>query len=237
MTPEPAGVQWAQRWQYALYAAIALAALLFFVILLPGSRDYFRRFLGEMQPIVVLLVAAVSGAAALWWLHYGYGFALFNRATIGRGLILAFGLASLIAVEVVIADFFVRYPEDTNVPLPQALLFYPAIGFVAEIVFHLLPLAMILLLLRPAGPYLGTERVVWLAVLLVAVAEPTFQILFDRSPLSWADLYTWLHVFLIACVQLYLLRRFDFITMYGFRLIYYSYWHILWGALRLKLLF
>ena len=230
-------MQWAPRWQYALYAAIALTSLLFFVILLPGSRDDFRRFLGETNPILVLLVAAGGGAIALWWLRYGYGLELFNRATIWRGLSLAFGLASLIAVEVVIADFFVRYPEDTNVPLPQALLFYPAIGFVAEIIFHLIPLAVLLLLFRPAAHLLGPDRVVWLSILLVAALEPTFQILFDRSPFNWTDLYTWLHVFLIALAQLYLLRRFDFITMYSFRLIYYSYWHILWGALRLKLLF
>jgi Tn3 transposase DDE domain len=39
-------------------------------------------------------------------------------------------------------------PADMNVPLPYALLFYPAIGFVVEVLFKALPLA----LLRPFQP-------------------------------------------------------------------------------------
>ena len=63
------------------------------------------------------------------------------------------------------------------------------------------------------------------------------QVLFDSEPFSWADVYTWVHVFAIALLQLYVFRRFDFTSMYVFRLIYYAYWHIIWGVLRLELLF
>ena len=41
----------------------------------------------------------------------------------------------------------------------------------------------------------------------------------------------------VACLQLYVLRRFDFASMYTFRLIYYGYWHIAWGVIRLEVLF
>ena len=54
-------------------------------------------------------------------------------------------LLSILAV--VVADILLRYPEDTNAPWPAALLFYPAIGFVAEILFHVVPLALLMLLL------------------------------------------------------------------------------------------
>jgi hypothetical protein len=40
-----------------------------------------------------------------------------------------------------------------------------------------------------------------------------------------------------AFLQLYVFRRFDFASMYAFRLVYYAYWHILWGVIRLKVLF
>ena len=57
-----------------------------------------------------------------------------------------------IRVAIIIADFFIRYPEDINVPVPEALLFYPAVGFVAEIAFHVLPLALLLFVLAPLIP-------------------------------------------------------------------------------------
>jgi hypothetical protein len=49
--------------------------------------------------------------------------------------------------------------------------------------------------------------------------------------------YVGLHIFLIGLVQLLLFTRYDFITMYTFRLSYYAIWHILWGHLRLNLIF
>jgi hypothetical protein len=225
------------RGQYAAYGALFGLALLSFVLLLPSSGAYFRRFLGQANPILVLVGAAVIGAGALWMLRSRHGFVLLQgRATL-RGIGRSAILATALGVEIVVADLLIRYPEDTNVPMPQALLFYPAIGFVAELLFHVLPLALLLLALSPLAGRLGRERLVWLGILLVAVLEPTFQVLFEGNALTWGDAYTWLHIFAIAFLQLYVFRRFDFLSMYAFRLLYYAYWHILWGVIRLKLLF
>jgi hypothetical protein len=185
----------------------------------------------------VLLFAAVAGAGSLWLLQSRYKFVLFMGRGTTRGLALSAGLATLLAMAIVIADFFIRYPEDTNVPIPQAILFYPSVGFIAEIIFHVFPLAIILLVLNPLGRWIGSERVIWLAIFIVAVLEPTFQILFGGETLTWGSAYTWIHVFAIAFLQLYVFRRFDFVSMYGFRMVYYLYWHILWGSLRLDILF
>lgn len=138
---------------------------------------------------------------------------------------------------IVIADLIIRYPKDLNVPPPLALLFYPAIGFVAEIGLHVVPLSLLLLALTPLAPRLGKERVVWPAILLVAAAEPTYQVLFEGKPFTGVAAYTWVHVFVIAAFQLYAFRRFDFVSMFLFRLFYYAYWHILWGVARLEVLF
>lgn len=43
-----------------------------------------------------------------------------------------------------------------------------------------------------------------------------------------------LHVFLINLSQLMIFKRYD---LYSFRLVYYIFWHIVWGYMRLKLLF
>jgi hypothetical protein len=225
------------HWQYAAYAALSLVALILIVLLLPSSSADFRRFFGKTNAILVIAVASVVGAAALWVLRSQYTFVILRgRATLG-GIALSAVLATALGVAIVIADLFIRYPEDTNVPVPRALLFYPAVGFVAEIVFHVLPLALLLLALTPLAGRLGRERVVWLGILLVAVLEPTFQVLFEGKAFTWGDAYTWVHIFAIAALQLYVFRRFDFVTMYAFRLVYYAYWHILWGVIRLKVLF
>jgi hypothetical protein len=235
---ELVNLQLDQRWQYAAYFALSLVALIFIVILLPSSGAYFRRFFGETNAILVIVVASVVGAAALWVLQSSYEFVILKGRTTLRGVALSAVLATVLAVAIVVADFIIRYPQDTNVPVPQALLFYPAIGFVAEIIFHVLPLLLLLLALNPlVGRLLGRERVVWLGILLVAVLEPTFQVLFEGKAFTWGAAYTWIHVFAIAFLQLYVFRRFDFVSMYSFRLFYYAYWHILWGVIRLEVLF
>ena len=150
---------------------------------------------------------------------------------------LRLSVAFSVGIAIVIADLLIRYPEDTNVPVPQALLFYPAVGFVAEVVFHLVPLVIVLLVLSPLRHWFSTNRVVWIALLITAISEPTFQILFKGEPLTWESAYTWAHVFAIAFMQLQVFRRYDFASMYAFRLIYYAYWHIIWGVIRLEVLF
>ena len=226
-----------RTWQYAAYAMIFLIALIFIIILLPSSGSFFRRFFGETNAVLVLLFTALAGAVALRLLQSRFNFVLFIGRGTSQGLIQSAGLATILAVAIVIADFFIRYPEDINVPIPQAILFYPSVGFIAEIVFHVLPLALLLIILNPLGSWVGRERVIWLAILVVAVLEPTFQILFGGEVLTWGSAFTWIHVFAIAALQLYVFRRFDFVSMYSFRLIYYAYWHILWGVVRLKVLF
>lgn len=226
-----------RTWQYGAYILISLVGLIFIVILLPSSGMYFRRFFGELNALIVIVLASIVGAVALWLLQDKFEFVLFMGKGTILGLKLSAFFASVLAIAIVIADFFIRYPEDTNVPIPQALLFYPSVGFVAEILFHVLPLALLLIFLNPLGGWIGKERVIWLGILVVAFLEPTFQVLFEGRAFTWGTVYTWIHVFAMAFLQLYVFRRFDFLSMYSFRLVYYAYWHILWGVIRLKVLF
>lgn len=228
---------WGWRREQGAYAVLALSALAFVLFLWPGASGYFERFFGSAHPVGVVVVAGAVGAICLRSLRSLGGFHILRRGATLRGVATAAALATVLAVAIVVADHFIRYPEDMNVPVPQALLFYPAMGFVAEIIFHVLPLTLVLILLRPSRQRLGAGRLVWLAIAVAAVAEPTFQVLFDGGALAWADLYTWVHVCAIALLQMYVFRRYDFVSMYSFRLIYYAYWHIAWGMLRQELLF
>ena len=65
-----------------------------------------------------------------------------------RGVRFAAVIATVFGIWQACADLFVtRFPKDINVPAPQSLLFYPAIGYVVEVVFHALPLALLLVAL------------------------------------------------------------------------------------------
>ena len=72
-----------------------------------------------------------------------------------------------------------------------------------------------------------------------AFLEPIFQqgLVFSEKPLLWAEVYVGLHVFAFNIFQMYVFRRYDFVSMYLFRLVYYIHWHIVWGYVRLQLLF
>jgi len=228
---------WSWRRQLAGYIIISMVAFGLTAIIIPSSRVYFQRFYGMIDPLVAVMLAVVIGGFSLWLLHFRWGFEILRGKATIRGIAVSAGFATLFAVLIVIADLIIRYPEDTNIPVPIAFGFYPAIGFVAEIFFHVLPLALLLLLLTPLKSRLGTDRSVWVAIIITASLEPTFQVLFSGEPLSWGDFYTWIHVYAFALLQLWVFKRYDFASMYSFRLIYYAYWHIVWGVLRLELLF
>jgi len=75
-------------------------------------------------------------------------------------------------------------------------------------------------------------------MLIVALIEPVFQVSFPGGQKSvWALLFVGGRIFLLSLVQLFLFKHDDFFSMYSFRLVYYFLWHILWGHLRLSILF
>ncbi|MDH3379252.1 MAG: hypothetical protein OEQ39_20190, partial [Gammaproteobacteria bacterium] len=144
-------------------------------------------------------------------------------------------LAIPFMIGVTAADIAFRLPVNINVPLPAALIFYPVIGYVAQIALHIVPFTIILFLLRSFLPAGDPSRHMWAGILLASVPEAIFQTVFTvngQDPLGIAA-YVAVSLFLFGVVELNLLRRFDFATMYAFRFIYYCYWHLTWGNVRL----
>ncbi|MEX1296687.1 MAG: hypothetical protein AB1Z67_10985 [Candidatus Limnocylindrales bacterium] len=222
-----------------LAAYLGLSALALTPTLVAGQATgaAFGRYFGVLHPAHVVIGATAVGGIALGWLRTRFGFRVVRgRATVG-GVVVAAALATGLAASVVVADVLLGYPQGMNVPLPEALAFYPAVGYVAELLFHVLPLAVVLAVLLPARTRLGKEPMAWLAIALVAALEPTFHVLSDGDLLSPLAGYTWIHVYVFSLLQLALFRRYDFVSMVAMRLVYYGYWHVLWGTLRLDVLF
>ena len=54
---------------------------------------------------------------------------------------------------------------------------------------------------------------------------------------TWVTVCVFLNILLINLFQLLIFKRYDFVSMFSFRLAYYAIWHIAWGYVRLNLLF
>lgn len=137
------------------------------------------------------------------------------------------GLGGLLAVPPVIIDIAIPFAHGINVLPPKSLLFYPAIALVAEVVLHLVPLAA-LAVVTSRSTISG-----WMFVPVVLV-EPAFQAFFSFD----AGLQAWLvfgNVCLVSAAQIWVFRYYGFSAMFGLRLAFYFFWHVVWGSLRLQL--
>lgn len=225
--------------QFLAFALLSLFALASAGILHFSGSTAFQRFFGKINPLLAVFFVALAGVLAFSVLLRRGWFAIYNRDRLRRGLLTAAALATPLGVLIILVDLAGVFPADINVPFPDSLLFYPAIGFVVEIIFHVLPLTLLLLILTSLSRKLVFEEIIWPCMLLIAVAEPVFQAVLsasDHYPL-WADLYVGFHIFLINLIQLWLFKGYGFVSMYAFRLAYYLIWHIGWGWLRLEVLF
>lgn len=228
-----------RRVQYFAFALLSVGALGLTAISSLSSDTPFRRYFGAVNPLLAVALVIVLGFASLGFLLSRGWFEIFSTGRVRRGVVVAATVATLFAVAVVPADYLIRFPRDLNVPAPESLFFYPAIGYVVEVTFHTLPLALLLLLLSPFWRQWNRNTLVWLCIVLASTLEPSLQLRlgYSGSVLSWAEVYVAVHVFAFNLAEFYLFRRYDFVSMYALRLVYYLYWHIVWGYLRLHWLF
>jgi len=227
-------------WFSAAWAAVASAIAWTVLVLLSieGTADL-GAYLGDRAPWLVAAVVCAGGLFAMKILYRTAGFALLRPAATKRGFLMASLAVVPFAAGVTIADLVWRFPENINVPLPQAALFYPAIGFVAQLALHVIPLALLLAAGRMVPGDSERRWWIWLCIVLVSAIEAAIQVAsaIDGGGQAAMVAYVAVSLWLFGVVELSLYRRFDFLTMYVFRLVYYGYWHLVWGSLRLEWLF
>lgn len=224
-------------WQHIALAVVSVVAVGLTALLSRSHAARFEAFFGPVDPVVAVAVVGAAGVLSLSVLQARGWFAIVATPFDLRGFAVSAVLATLFAAPAIIADFAIRFPEDTHVGPPAALAFYPAVGYIAEIVFHVVPLTVLLVAVSALLDDTADARVVWPVIVVVAVLEPTFQVFFMDRPRSWAGAFVWLHLTALNLAQLALFRRYDFASMYAFRLVYYLWWHIVWGVVRRHVLF
>ncbi len=227
------------RLQYAVAAVLAFGAAGATGILSLSEGSYFQPYFGNVHPLLVIALVTVLGVVSLSFLNSRGWFQIYATRKSLKGAFFSASVATLFAIVMVLVDLGSRFPRNLNVPPPESLLFYPTMAYVAEIAFHSLPLSLLLFCLGPAFKKLNVNSVIWLCIALASFLEPIFQMRLRtwEKPLSWAEVYVGPHVFVFNLLQIYVFRRYDFVAMYSFRLVYYVYWHIVWGYLRVQWLF
>ena len=213
--------------------AIAGASLLH----LTGS-EAFRPYFGPIHPVLATTGILALGLASLRFLDSG-DWVLVDRPRRGSlRFALPAALATALVIPVVLVDLMGGFPQGLNVPLPESLVFYPVMALVAETVFHVVPLALLISATKRLASPAGRSKVLVGCLIVVALPEPIFQVGTGagESPL-WASAYVAVHLLAFNLLAVHWLRRYGFLSMLSFRLVYYVWWHIAWGALRLRLLF
>jgi hypothetical protein len=230
----PISSEWPQYRAFVYLALVAAGAA--GILDLTNGREFFRPYFGGIDPLLAVAVATAVGGVCLPVLGSRGWFEIYERRKLLKGVVVSALFATFLVIPVIAVDFAAGI-QVVNVPPPWSLSFYPAIAFVVEVFFHALPLAILTALLGLFFERPNPKGLVWACILLVSFLEPTFQLqsgLVNQS-LSLIEAYVWLHVWAINLLQLYVFSRFGFVSMYSFRFVYYLYWHILWGYLRLQL--
>jgi len=228
-----------ERSQYQVIVGLSIGVVGLATVLQSSDPLIFPRFIGRTHPLIAVPLVSALGIVLLSLL-LGRGWFNIYKPEHLKWLWRCSALGALFAVVTVALDLKVVFPADINVAFPAALLFYPAIGFVVEIVFHVLPLSVLLVAGTAMTQTIGPRRVMVMAIAIVSLLEPVFQTMpmaaSHHYPI-WAVVFLGMHLSAFNGFQLLIFRRYDFLTMYAARLGYYLVWHIVWGQLRLQILF
>ena len=226
------------RNSYAVVIGISVVIVVLTGILYARNASIFRSLLGRVPPLVAVPAVACLGIVLVGCLMSRGWFVVIGQGT-GRGVLWACGLAALLGAIIILVDLRGAFTAEISRPLPDSLFYYPVFGYVAEVVFHLLPLTLLLLGLTRLFGAGSFEKVVWPAIVFVAALEPVFQTALPgaRPRPTWAVVYVFFHILAINLLQLALFKRHDLVSMWAFRLVYYGIWHVAWGSVRLGVLF
>ncbi len=228
-----------ERLQYLVYIGLSAGIVTLTGIIYFSNKLLFQRFIGRINPLIAFFIVTILGIILFTFLLYRGWFAIYQRENLAV-LFRYSSLTALFAIISILVDLKVGFPADMNILFPKSLLFYPAIGYLVEILFHILPLTILLISLTTIFKNISYTSILWICIVIVALLEPSFQVIpmvsSNHFPL-WAVAIVWLNVFAFNLSQLLIFKRFDFVSMYSFRLVYYILWHIGWGYIRLMIRF
>jgi hypothetical protein len=195
----------------------------------------FDIYFGPLHPLLAGLLIFVTGTLSIYYLLKNSNFVVYG---IGKhqGVFRSFLPTFILAAIIILVDLQGGYSQDINVIFPNSLLFYPLMGFIAETVFHILPITLIIWLQPKTTKNKKLFNLTLPLIILISIIEPIFQVILGQNT-PWVEIYQSFHIFVINYLGLRIFEKYDFLSMYSFRICYYLLWHVIWGYLRLKIIF
>jgi len=226
-----------ERTQYLVFICLSIVVFGLTGLVYFFDNLVFQRFLGGINPLIASFFAILLGFFLFSFLLSKGWFVIYKKGNL-KGLFYSSGVAVLFGLIAILVDFRTRiYAADINILYPKSLLFYTAIGFFAEILFQVLPLTLILIILTSVFKKIDSNKIIWVSIFVVSLLEPIFQVTLSGQIPLWFTVFEFIRIFLVILCQLTFFKLYDFTTMYWFRIVYYILWHIVWGHIRLELLF
>lgn len=224
--------------QYQFYFILSIVIAGMAGMLYYSDNLIFQQFIAGTNPLIACIAIVITGFILLSFLLYKDWFAIYIKENLKK-IFRSSCLALLFVPISILVDSKVGFPADMNILFPQSLFFYPVIGFFVEILFHVLPLSLLLILMASIFKKALYKNIAGICVFIVSLPEPIYQTMLMAStnhyPL-WSLVIVWFNLFLFNLSQLIIFKRYDFISMYSFRLMYYLAWHMIWGYIRLQVL-
>lgn len=223
--------------QYLAFGFISFVMVIVTTVGYLSDRHLYQSWTGKFNPILVIgLISGLGAGLFLYVLPEGWFDIYITR--VPERFFVAFLLAICMAFIMILIDFKAIFPKDLNVLGPTSIWYYSAISYAVEILFHVLPISLLIWLVTSLTVTNDLEVVIWISIIVVATLEPIFQTHYfvGKYP-AWVIAAVGLHLFVFNIFQLALFKQFDFVAMLSFRLMYYLIWHILWGHYRLARIF
>ncbi|MBN2057172.1 MAG: hypothetical protein JW782_00010 [Candidatus Saganbacteria bacterium] len=146
---------------------------------------------------------------------------------IGFGMVLA------------LLDVIFKLPADLNIAWPYSVPYYLQGAIFADIQ-HFFPIVFLVWLVSSLimkGRW--QARIYWTAAVLISLVEPLqmTRLTATAGPVGAFTIVLAVYIFAVNFMQAVCLKRAGFLSMLSLRLGQYLVWHIIWGALRLPLIF
>ena len=229
---------YSHRKQFLVFACLSIIIIGFTSILYGFDKQPLLKYISVLHPVLTFFLLSLIGFAIMAFFLSEKWFEIYT-GRFHKGYFIIFILPILLAIIMIFVDLKITFPADINVLFPKSVLFYPAIAYLVEILFHLFPLVFLLLLFKPLINENNRNAIILICLIITAFLEPIYHLSYMIASNYYSTLalaYIGFHIFIINLVQLVIFRKYDFTSMYTFRLVYYLIWHIGWGFYRLKLI-
>ena len=228
-----------ERGQVKAFALLSAGVLACTASACINHVDLFKKFFGLLHPEMGVYLCSLLGLFAFLLLLKTTPFRILGNAPM-EGILRSILLALPFGVLIILIDLLAPFPEDIAFPFPVSLLIYPAMGFVAEIIFHIIPFTFLVVVMGALFRKVRSKKILCISFLVTAFLESIYHMINLSGSVqfsNWILLLVGFHILLFSLCQLILFRRYDFFSMYTFRMAYYLIWHVAWGTFRLAILF